>query len=29
MSKTWIRTKLPEFVRDMFRNFCMSSKALE
>ena len=29
MSKTWIRAKLPEFVRDMFRNFCMSSKALE
>lgn len=29
MSKTWIRAKLPEFVRDMFRNFCLSSKALE
>lgn len=29
MSKTWIRAKLPEFVRDMFRNFCMSCKALE
>lgn len=29
MSKTWIRAKLPEFVRDMFRNFCMACKALE
>ena len=29
MSKSWIRAKLPEFVRDMFRNFCLSSKALE
>ncbi len=29
MSKAWIRAKLPEFVRDMFRNFCLSSRALE
>jgi hypothetical protein len=29
VSKSWIRAKLPEFVRDMFRNFCLSSKALE
>jgi hypothetical protein len=29
VSKAWIRAKLPEFVRDMFRNFCLSSKALE
>lgn len=29
MSKSWIRTKMPEFVRDMFRDFCQSSKILE
>ncbi|MBU1228857.1 MAG: hypothetical protein KKA55_12675 [Proteobacteria bacterium] len=29
MSKAWIRAKLPEFVRDMFRTFCMAAKALE
>lgn len=29
MSKTWIRAKLPEFVRDMFRNFCLACRALE
>jgi len=29
MSKSWIRAKLPEFVRDMLRNFCLSCKALE
>ncbi len=29
MSKTWIRAKLPEFVRDMFRNYCMACRALE
>jgi len=29
MSKSWIRAKLPEFVRDMFRNFCLSSRSLE
>lgn len=28
MSK-WIRSKLPEFVRDLFRNFCQASLALE
>ncbi len=28
MSRTWIRAKLPEFVRDMFRNFCQASEAL-
>ncbi len=25
----WIRSKLPEFVRDLFRNFCQASLALE
>ncbi len=29
MSKTWIRGKLPEFVRDVFRNFCLASRILE
>lgn len=29
MSKAWIRAKLPEFVRDMFRTFCMACKSLE
>ena len=29
MSKTWIRAKLPEFVRDMFRSFCLACRALE
>lgn len=28
MSK-WIRAKLPEFVRDLFRNFCQASLSLE
>ncbi len=28
MSKTWIRTKLPEFVRDVFRGFCLASRQL-
>ncbi|MGE4551862.1 MAG: hypothetical protein AB7D57_02050 [Desulfovibrionaceae bacterium] len=28
MSRAWIITKLPEFVRDMFRNFCQASQAL-
>ncbi|MBN2141661.1 MAG: hypothetical protein PHV85_04200 [Desulfovibrionaceae bacterium] len=29
MSKAWIRAKLPEFVRDLFRNFCLSCRLLE
>ncbi|WP_027179746.1 hypothetical protein [Maridesulfovibrio bastinii] len=29
MSKSWIRAKMPEFVRDMFRDFCQSTKILE
>ena len=29
MSKMWIRAKMPEFVRDMFRTFCMGCRALE
>lgn len=28
MSHSWIVAKLPEFVRDMFRNFCQASQAL-
>lgn len=28
MSKTWIRGKLPEFVRDVFRSFCLASRQL-
>jgi hypothetical protein len=28
MSRSWIREKLPEFVRDLFRMFCHSSVAL-
>lgn len=28
MSRAWITAKLPEFVRDMFRNFCQASQAL-
>ncbi len=28
MSKTWIRAKFPEFVRDMFRGFCLASREL-
>lgn len=28
MSQSWIRGKLPEFVRDLFRNFCQASVAL-
>lgn len=29
MSKSWIRTKMPEFVRDMFRDFCQTTRILE
>jgi hypothetical protein len=29
MSKSWIRAKLPEFVRDVFRNYCMACRSLE
>lgn len=29
MSKTWIRSKTPEFVRDVLRDFCMVHKTLE
>ena len=29
MSKAWIQAKLPEFVRDLFRNFCQASIQLE
>lgn len=29
MSKAWIKVKMPEFVRDMFRNFCQACQKLE
>jgi len=29
MSKTWIRNKAPDFVRDVFRDFCLTSRVLE
>lgn len=29
MSRAWIIAKVPEFVRDMFRDFCLTSKIVE
>ncbi len=29
MSKSWIQAKMPEFIRDTFRDFCLAGSALE
>ena len=29
MSKSWIKEKKPEFIRDTFRDFCLAGSALE